>query len=55
MCVLLILPDGPVEGHVMTAADHQHGNGHWHKRFQGVSGLVIALGLVTEGLCVPCR
>jgi SAM-dependent methyltransferase len=31
-----------MEGHVMTAADHQHGHAHGHERFQGVSGLVIA-------------
>src|SRR5215472_18390196 len=34
----------------MTAADHQHGDGHEHERFQGVSGLVIgATMLVGRG------
>jgi ubiquinone/menaquinone biosynthesis C-methylase UbiE len=34
----------------MTAADHQHANGHGHGRFQGVPGLVIgAVLLVGRG------
>jgi ubiquinone/menaquinone biosynthesis C-methylase UbiE len=40
----------PTEEHVMTAADHRHGDAHGHERFLGVPGLVFgAVMLVGRG------